>query len=404
VSSRSKFIAAVDIGTSKISVVVGEQHGTEVSLIGRGECPSKGVVKGGVVDFKAASECTHAAIEQAEREAGERVNGVFLAQTGGHLEGFYNEGSVTVRAADNMIDADDIAAVCDDAMAKELPPGRKVVHHIRRPFRIDGRLHIVVPDEIMAQRLEVGYWTVHGDQQRIADHLHVIRGFDLLVHELILSSLASGHMVTTPEERQGGVLVLDIGAGTTDFVLYRDGLPLRTGVVAVGGEHLTSDLTLGLRLKHHEAEKMKLRFGRALAQPRDKAERVWLNGDFAIGDKHFPRHTIEQITEARIRELFEIVKQKLGNAFTPETCVAGVVLTGGTAKLPAIAEAAAKSFGVAAHLGEVPVTIDERLRDVGYHTSLGLLYYGVSAQHEKFPAAPRGHGLLRWFKRLFSRD
>jgi cell division protein FtsA len=402
VSSKTTFIGAVEIGTSKITVLVGEYTGRELAIIGRGECSSRGVMKGTVVDYKAASECTHSALELAERDAGERIDLVFLAQTGGHLEGFYNESSASVKASDNMIDAGDIRTVCELAKSKELPTGRMVVHNIRRPFRVDGRLVPGSPENLVGQRLEVGYWTVHGQEQRLADNIHVIRGFNLEVRELVLASLASGHMITTAEERQHGVLAVDIGAGTTDFVLYRDGGPHTTGVVPVGGAHLTNDLSIGLRLTEGQAEKLKLRFGRANVATKDKAQKVWLDGNFAIGDRQFPQQTIEQITSARIWELLEVVKKKLGTAFSPETCAAGVVLTGGTAKLAGIADAAAKVFGVPAHLGEAPTWVSENLREPGYHTALGLLYYGISAQAEKIAPARRSGGFLTGVKRLFA--
>jgi len=309
---------------------------------------------------------------------------------------------VNVKAADNMIDRDDIRTVCELARSKELPAGRMVVHHIRRPFRVDGRLVPTSPENLVGQRLEVGYWTVHGQEQRLADNIHVIRGFNLEVRELVLSSLASGHMVTTPEERQHGVLAVDMGAGTTDFVLYRDGVAHTTGVVPVGGTHLTNDLSIGLRLTEGQAEKLKLRFGRAMVHTRDKNEKVWLDGNFAIGDRQFARQAIEQITAARAWELLEVVRKKLGTAFSPETCAGGVVLTGGTAKLTGIAEAAAKVFGVPAHLGETPAWVTENLRDPGYNTALGLLYYGVSAQNERAIPARRSGGFLMNVKRLFA--
>ncbi|MEX2044479.1 MAG: cell division protein FtsA [Opitutus sp.] len=401
-SSRTTFIGAVEIGTAKITVLVGEYTGRELAIIGRGECTSRGVIKGAVVDYKAASDCTHSALEQAEREAGERIDMVFLAQTGGHLEGFYNEASVNVKSSDNMIDSGDVRTVCELAKSKELPEGRAVVHNIRRPFRVDGRLIPGSPEHLVGQRLEVGYWTVHGQEQRLADNIHVIRGFNIEVRELVLSSLASGHMVTSLEERQHGVLAIDIGAGTTDFALYRDGAPHTTGVLPVGGTHLTNDLCIGLRLTEGQAEKLKLRYGRANVQAKDKAHKVWLDGNFAIGDRQFPQHTIEQITAARTWELLEIVKKKLGNAFSPETCASGVVLTGGMARLPGITDTAAKIFGVSAHLGETPSWVGENMRDPGYHTALGLLYYGVNAQGEAGVPGRRTGGFLSGMRRLFA--
>jgi cell division protein FtsA len=398
VSSSPTFIGAVEIGTSKITVLIGEYNGRELAIIGRGECQSRGIIKGTVVDYKAASECTHSALEQAEREAGERIDLVFLAQSGGHLEGFYNEAAVSVKAADNMIGAEDIRTVCELARAKQLPAGRLVVHHIRRPFRVDGRL-VPNPEHLVGQRLDVGYWTVHGQENKLADFIHVIRGFNLEVRELVLSSLATGHMITTPEERQHGVLAIDIGAGTTDFAIYRDGVPHTTGVLAVGGAHITNDLSIGLRLAEGKAEKLKHRFGRASIITRDKGEKVWLDGNFAIGDRQFSRHAIEQITSARVTEILEIVRKKLGGAFTPETCSAGVVLSGGTAKLAGIAETAAHVFGVPAHLGETPGWVAENLRDPGYNTALGVLYYGVNSRADRSDAPRRKAG---FFSRLFA--
>jgi cell division protein FtsA len=401
VSSSPTFIGAVEIGTSKIAVLIGEYNGRELAIIGRGECQSRGIIKGTVVDYKAASECTHNALELAEREAGERIDLVFLAQTGGHLEGFYNEAAVSVNAADNMIGPEDIRTVCDLARAKQLPAGRLVVHHLRRPFRVDGRL-VPNPEHLVGQRLEVGYWTVHGQENKLADFIHVIRGFNLEVRELVLASLASGFMVTTPEERQHGVLALDIGAGTTDYVIYRDGVPHTAGVLPVGGAHITNDLAIGLRLAEGKAEKLKHRWGRASVVTRDKTEKIWLDGNFAIGDRQFPRHAVEQITAARATEILEIVKKKLGGAFTPESCSAGVVLTGGTAKLTGLAETAARVFGVPAHLGESPGWVAENLRDPGYTSALGVLYYGVHSRAELQAAPGRKRGFFSGLSRLFA--
>jgi len=402
VSSKTTFIGAVEIGTAKVTALVGEYTGREIAIIGCGECTSRGVIKGSVVDYRAATECTHNALEIAERDANERIDHVYLAQTGGHLEGFYNEASVNVKAADNMIEMDDIRTVCDLAKAKDLPLGRMVVHNIRRPFRVDGRLVPTSPENLVGQKLEVGYWTVHGQEQRLADNIHVIRGFNLEVRELVLASLASGHMVTSLEERQNGVLAIDIGAGTTDYVLYRNGAPHTTGVVAVGGGHFTNDISLGLRLTEGQAEKLKLRFGRAVVQARDKSEKVWLDGNFAIGDRQFSRHAIESITAARGWELLEVVRKRLGHAFSPEACAGGVVLTGGGAKMPALVECATKVFGTSARLGEAPSWVNENLRDPGYHTALGVLYYGLSALSDNAAATRRKGGFLRNVSRLFA--
>ena len=398
--SKTRLIGAVEIGTSKVAVLVGEfTRGRTLNIIGIGSCQSRGVIKGSVVDYKEASTCTHAAIKAAEERAGTPVEVIYLAQTGAHLEGFYNEAAVNVNAADNCVSALDIDTVCRLAMAKELPEGRAVVHYIRRPFRLDGRL-VPDPEHLVGQRLEAGYWTVHGNEAKIGDHIHVITGFNLRVEELILSSLAAGTMVTSAEERQNGVLVLDIGCGTTDYALYRNGVAYQTGVVPVGGDHFTNDLSLGLRLTRGQAEKIKLRYGSATLRARDKHEKVWLNGDYSIGDRQFPRQSIEQITSARARELLEVVRKKLGPAFVPEQTPVGVVLTGGAAKLPGMDEAVGKVFGVPGRLGEAPAWVSDDLRDPGFSTVLGLLYYGLNTQAERTSAARRSGGFFQSIKRL----
>ena len=219
----------------------------------------------------------------------------------------------------------------------------------------------------------------------------------------MLSSLASGHMVTSMEERQNGVLAIDIGAGTTDFVLYKHGSPHTTGVVAVGGSHFTNDISIGLRLTEGQAEKLKVRFGRAVVQARDRNEKVWLDGNYSIGDRQFPKpRRSRRSPPSRAWELLEVVKRKLGTAFSAEACAGGVVLTGGGAKLPALAECASKVFGAPARLGEAPAWVNENLRDPGYHTALGTLYYGVSAISERSAGARRKGGFLRNMSRLFA--
>ena len=401
VGSKSIFIGAVEIGTSKIVVLVGECTGRETAIIGVGECESAGVVKGTIVDYRAVSECVGLALEKAESAASERIDRVFLAQSGDHLNGFYNEGSVTVRATDNMIGTGDIADVCDLAQNKCLPPGQRIIDSIRRPFRVDGRLVPDSPENLVGKKLEVGYWTVLGSEQKIADNIHIISGFNLQVHELILSSLASGFIVTNQEERQNGILVLDIGGGTTDFVLYRDGTPHTTGVLPVGGRHFTNDLGIGLRLRPAQAEKLKLRYGRSLVQNRNDTEKVWLDGSYSVGDRTFARREIEKITSARAWEFFDVVKRKLGNAFSPESCSCGVVLTGGGAKLPAIAECASKVFGTHAQLGKPSLWIHDDLCGPEFHTVVGTLYYGIKVSSEHTYTESQKSRLLRFWRRLF---
>jgi cell division protein FtsA len=398
VVTKGSYIGAVEIGTSKVAVLVGEVLGDRrLNIVGLGQCSSRGVIKGDVVDFKAASDCTHAAILAAEQRAGVKVDAVYLAQSGSHLSGFLHEAGVGVSSADNLVSREDMEQVMTLARGKELPRDRTIIHHIRRPFRLDGRT-VADPEHLEGQRLEVGYWTVHGNAAKVADHIHIINGFTLRVEDLVLSSLASAAIVTTEEERSNGVLVLDLGRGTTDWALYVDGCCLLTGVVPVGGDHITNDLSLGLRLTAVQAEGIKLRYGRAGIQAVGKGEKIWLNGDFAIGDKMLSRLAIDQIVSARVDEILGVVKKQAGPWLRPEQIRSGVVLTGGTAKLPHIDEAAARVFNLPARVGEMPAWVKDELRDPGCATVLGLLYYGLHCRKTRAAAPGRGSRWLRTLK------
>lgn len=402
ISNRGRIVGAVEIGTGKIAVLVGEiTRGRGLNIIGVGLAPAKGVMKGEVVDYKAASEAAHHALEMAEKKAGARIEEVWLAQTGPHLDGFYNEAAVNVKSADNTVTELDISTVCELAKEKELPPGRSRIHAIRRPFRLDGRA-VSDPEHLSGQRLEVGYWIVHGQESKVSDNIHVVGGYHLEVRELVLSSLASGSLLTTPEERVHGALVLDIGKGITDYVLYRDGHVLATGTLPVGGEHVTNDLAIGLRVTTSQAEMLKLRHGRAVVQTRDKSEKVWLNGDMSFGDRQVPKAAIETIAAARVTEIFEIVQKRLGARLSIEHCGAGVVLTGGTSRLPGIDEAASRAFGLPARRGESPGWVKDDLKDPMFSTVLGVFQFGLRTMHEHASPTRRKPSVFAGLTRLFS--
>ncbi len=402
ISSSSRIIGAVEIGTGKTVALAGEiTRGRSLNIIGVGVAPSRGVMKGEVVDYKAACEAAHQALEMAEKRAGARLEEVWLAQTGGHLDAFYNEASANVKSADNTVTAMDISTVCALAKEKELPAGRTRIHEIRRPFRLDGRA-VPDPEHLTGHRLEVGYWIVHGHEGKVSDNIHVVGGYHLEVRELVLSSLASGSLLTSAEERAHGVLVLDIGKGITDYVLYRDGSVAATGTLAVGGDHLTNDIAIGLRITTAQAETLKLRHGRATVQTRDKSEKVWLNGEMSFGDRQVSKLALETIGSARVWELLEVVRKKLGAKFAPEHCGAGVVLTGGTSRLPGIDEAAARVFGLPARRGEAPGWVKDELQNPMFSTVLGVFQFGLRNAHDHVvPVRPKG-GLLNSLGRIFA--
>ena len=377
---NDRIIGAIEIGTSKVVVLVGEVVGDRsLNIVGMGQSTSMGVKKGEIVNFGAASNTTHAAIMAAEKSAGTTIETVYLTQTGGHLDGFFSFGAANVSASDGLVLRADIESTVANAKRKQPPPGRVYIHHINNGFRLDGRA-VDDPETMKGERLEVGYWHVHGDERKVSDQIHVINGFGLQVQDIILSSIASGCMVADEEARKSGVLVIDIGCGTTDYALYFNGCVARTGVVRVGGDHLTNDLSIGLRISRKHAEDLKLQFGKAVIDKSDKNDAIWLFGDLTIGDRKISKGAIYQIIHARVEELFSIIKRDLGAHLDPHKIPAGVILSGGCSGLRKIAEESTRVLGVTTRVGENPAWVLESVRQPEYSSVLGVLYYGLTAQ------------------------
>jgi cell division protein FtsA len=397
--SEPKIVAAIDIGTAKVVVLVGEVWaGERLNVLGIGQASSLGLRKGDILDFMAACNCTHAALLAAEQNARVQASCAYLAQTGGHLDGFYQTAAVTVSASDNRVRAADTQRLLAEARKKELPPGRLAIHHIRNPFKLDGRL-VSQPENLQGEKLEIGFWTVTGDESRLSNAIHLVNGYNgLEVKDLIVSSVASANAVTPESEKKIGALVLDIGCGATDYALYRQGHIVCTGVIPVGGDHLTNDLSLGLRISRKHAERVKLSFGQATIDAKVRSEKVWMVGDKTVGDRYIPRLAICQIIEARIEELFTIVKKRLGPLLTPADVAAGVVLTGGTSRLPGIEAVAQRVLGLPVRRAAEPAWLTESVRGPEFSTVVGLLLFALSAPETA--SVPRAEGIFNRLAQL----
>ena len=376
----SKVVGAIEIGTSKVAVLIGEisQDGT-LNVIGHYQGLSKGVKKGVIVDLEAASASVHAAILKAENESNAKISEVYLAQTGMHLKGIFNVGTANVSSSDGIISKSDIDQAKEDAKRPRLPEGRVFINHIQNPFSIDGQ-RVDNPLHMEGKRLKVGYWTIHADSSILQDSLRVIRGVPLEVEDVILSSIASGNVLLQENEKKAGALVVDIGGGTTDFALYRDGFIVYTGVIPVGGDHISNDLSMGLRTSVEVADKLKKREGLALAIKQDPKAYTWLVGNQVIGDREIPLISISKIVEARIKEIFEIIIDELTEAklFNLKDIASGVILTGGSSRIEGLEHLVSRVMGLECRIGSSTWDISEDLNIPEYSTALGLLSYAVS--------------------------
>jgi cell division protein FtsA len=376
----SKIIGAVEIGSSKVAVLVGEIIcGDSLNIIGLGESPSRGVKKGEIVDFKAASEATHDALARAEQASGTSIDEAYLSQSGAHLRGFLNTATVNVSASNGAVSSSDLARANQEAKAKQLSDNRVYLHHIHNGYQLDGR-PVEHPLGMDGSKLSLAYWSIHADTQKIKDHIHVVNAFGLKVEEVIVSGLASSIMVTSEDERLQGVLVIDFGSGTTDYVLYQKGFICASGSIPVGGDHVTNDVSLGLRISRKQAESLKIEFGHCQTRPEDQEEKVWLIGDKMIGDRHLPKGAINQIIEARMSELLALIREELGDRWNPKLSPAGIVITGGASLLPGLDETVERVFEQTTHYGLAPSWVREDLTAPSYSTVLGLLHYALTGQ------------------------
>ena len=237
----------------------------------------------------------------------------------------------------------------------------------------------------------------------IKDFLDVVNGFGLEVGHVIVSSLASGEISTTRADRKAGALVIDFGAGTTDYVLYRDGCAAKTGVVPLGGDHLTNDVSMGLRVDGRHAESLKKEHGRAFVEEDDDDERVWLFGNKMIGDRTVSRKAIRQVIAARVEEILQILVDELDGCLDPENIRSGVHLTGGGSLLPGMVEATTSTLGIPSKRVELPTGILEELREQGFSTVLGLLHYGLTGQPLEKNYSNGNGGFVGALTKMFTR-
>ena len=373
----SKIIGAVEIGTSCAKVLIGEvSDDNSLNIVGKSFRKNEGVRKGEIIDFRKTASSVHAAIDEAERMSGTTVDSIYLAQTGVHLKGTFLKGSANVASPDGRVSVADLQRAAEEAKRKQPSEGCSYVHHVRMPIQLDGK-PVEDPVGMRGQNVELAFWSIQGNESAIRMNLDIAHQYSLEVDDLILSSIASATLVAGPDLRRAGVLVIDLGAGVTDVALYRAGNIAFTGVIPVGGDHLTGDLAMGLRVLEPYAEQLKLEYGKAQADPSDAEQDLWIIGNKTIGDRTIPRKAIADIVHVRTVELFEIISKELGSLLDPTELGAGVLLTGGASRLPGIEQLAAKVLGVPVTKASFPSGLGNELAQAENSTVLGLLHYGL---------------------------
>src|SRR5438093_2718760 len=331
----SPVIVGLEIGTSKICAVVGEVNpdSSGLSIIGVGQARSRGVRKGEMVDSALAAEDVRNAVVEAEQMADVEVRSVYLGVTGGHLRGFKNRGVHPVVSADREISEEDVQDVIKNAKAINLPAENHVVHVIRQHFRVDGQDGIQNPVGMLGAKVEVDVHVVHGNFNRLQNPIRAVKSLQLEVEDIVFSGLASALALLSNEQKELGALVIDIGGGTTEYVLCAGGIVKHTGLLAVGGDHLSNDLAYGLKVPLSRAEQLKIEFGSALADPSLKGRTVNLTNSHGLAERPVNLEHLRRIMSLRLEEIFQLIAQEIGPSGLLDHLRAGIVLCGGGARI-----------------------------------------------------------------------
>jgi cell division protein FtsA len=402
-----EIIVGLEIGTSKVCAMVGELNPAgALTIIGVGQSRSRGVRKGEIVDVALAEEDIRNAIAEAEQMADAEIRSVFLGVTGSHLKGFNNRGVHTILSADREITAEDVQDVIKNAKAINLPADHHVIHAIRQHFLVDEQGGILNPKGMLGTRIEVDMHVVHGKLNRLQNPIRVVKGLQLEVEDIAFNGLASSLAVLTSEQKELGALVVDLGGGTTDFVVYTNGVIKLTGALAVGGDHVSNDLAIGLKVPLGRAEQLKIDQGRALVDEAVKGQQITLPGEVYLPEKKINLEHLRRIMHLRLEETFQIIERKVAEADLIDYLRAGVVLCGGGARVPQIEVLAARVFNLPVGVGRTYAIggLRTALDQPEFSTAIGLVKYGAAQLKRRSGSSPSRLGFRKTMRQLLRWD
>jgi cell division protein FtsA len=394
----TNIIVGLEIGTSKVCAVVGEQgaDGT-LNIVGLGQSPARGMRKGEIVDAALAEECVRNAIVEAEQMANAEIRSVYLGVTGGHIRGFNNRGVHPVVSADREISEDDVSDVIKNAKAINLPHDNAIVHAIRQHFLVDGHGGVTDPVGMLGARIEVDMHVVHGNTNRLQNSVRLVKGLQLEVEEIVFNGLAASLALLTNEQKELGALVIDIGGGTADYVVYVDGVIKHTGALALGGDHVSNDLAYGLKVPLSRAEKLKLEHGAALVDEAAKGQTATIVNELGLPLKTINIGHLQVIMSLRLEEIFQIIAADLENAGLTDYLRAGVFLCGGCARAPQIAKLAEMILQMPVSLGQTNSIsgLKSALDQSEFVTAIGLAKFGSLKAKKRDGKSSLAHGITR---------
>jgi cell division protein FtsA len=392
-------VVGIDIGTTKVCTLVARVEGERsLRILGVGIEPAQGIRKGTIVDLAAASQSIARSVEKAQRSSGLEIASALVSLAGSHVSSVNSRGVVGISGG--VIDPDDVARALDAAQAVAIPHNREIIHILQRGFIVDGQDGIRMPIGMHGYRLEVEAHIITAAAATVENLRQCVNASGVQVSQFVLNPLASAEVVLSDNERQMGAVVCDIGGGTTDLAIYIDGDIWHTMVLAIGGNHITSDIAHGLRLSLAQAEELKKQYGHAIEDEVSESDRFTVR---AFGEDHpiaVSRKELAHIIEARVEEIFQLVLQEIKRSGYDGLLPAGMVLTGGTSSLPGIRSLASEILGLPVRISrpENLVGLVDQLNSPAYSTSVGLLYWALMMNETAAPQPGRRikGGKLNW--------
>jgi cell division protein FtsA len=373
---ENKLLVGLDIGTTKICTIVGEAQNGLVNIIGIGSHPSRGLRKGVVVNIEGTVQSIRKAVEEAELMAGCQIDSVFAGIAGGHIRGINSHGVIAVK--NREITDHDINRVIDAASAIAIPMDREVIHVLPQEYIVDDQDGIRDPVGMCGVRLEGKVHIVTGAVTSAQNIIRCTNRAGLHVNDIVLEQLGCSEAVLSPEEKDLGAGVVDIGGGTTDLVIFCSGSIKHTSVLSLAGNHITSDISLGLRTPAEEAEKLKKRYGCALVSMVNKEEMIEVPSVGGRKSRTLSRQTLAEIIEPRVEEILTLVQGEIVRSGYANLIGSGIVLTGGTAIMEGMPEIAEQIFNLPVRRG-YPAGITglaDLVNSPIFATGVGLVVYG----------------------------
>jgi cell division protein FtsA len=405
---KNNYIVGLDIGTKKVAAIIGEiTEERKVEIIGIGTADSKGLRKGVVVNLDATTAAIKKAQEEAELMAGVEIDSAFIGISGAHIKSFNSRGVVAVSGKNREISREDIRRVIDQSKAVSIPPDREIIHIIPQEFVVDEQDGIKDPLGMSGIKLEVNVHIVTSAITSVQNLRTCVERAEIGIEQIVLNQIASASSILSHDERELGVGLIDIGAGTTEVAIFERGSLWYTSIIPIGGDNFTNDIAVGLRTPIPEAEKIKKKFGCVMSPVMDEQETIEVP---AVGKGRKPRvlsrQILADIIQPRAEEIFRLVDNDIKRMGYEKSLNSGIVLTGGTALLEGLEEVAEEIFDLPVRRGEPSGVggLVDRVSTPDFAVSVGLILYGYSQWQEKGISKDRKKGLWAKLKDWFKED